>query len=66
MSTRIRSNLPQHQDRPSYSTESAEVFGADLTHDQRLQIFGGNLRRMATTIFRQKAITCKRPNPPPA
>jgi hypothetical protein len=32
---------------------------ADLTHDERLQIFGGNLRRIATPIFRQKGYNYK-------
>jgi predicted TIM-barrel fold metal-dependent hydrolase len=43
-----------HGPSRSYSTELAKVFDADLTHDQRLQIFGGNLRRIAAPIFRQK------------
>jgi uncharacterized protein len=37
-----------------YSTELSKVLDADLTHDQRLQIFGGNLRRLAAANFRQK------------
>lgn len=43
-----------HGPSRSYSTELSKVLDADLTHDQRLQIFGGNLRRLATPIFRQK------------
>lgn len=43
-----------HGPSRSYSTELSKVLDADLTHDQRLQIFGGNLRRIAATIFRQK------------
>jgi predicted TIM-barrel fold metal-dependent hydrolase len=43
-----------HGPSRSYSTELSKVFDADLTHDQRLQIFGGNLRRIATPIFKQK------------
>jgi uncharacterized protein len=43
-----------HGPSRSYSTELSKVLDADLTHDQRLQIFGGNLRRIATPIFRQK------------
>ena len=40
--------------RRSYSTELAKVLDADLTHDQLLAIFGGNLRRLAGLIFREK------------
>ena len=43
-----------HGPSRSYSTELSKVFDADLTHEQRLQIFGGNLRRLAAPIFRQK------------
>ena len=43
-----------HGPSRSYSTELSKVLDADLTHDQRLQIFGGNLRRIAAPIFRQK------------
>jgi predicted TIM-barrel fold metal-dependent hydrolase len=43
-----------HGPSRSYSTELSKVLDADLTHDQRLQVFGGNLRRIAAPIFRQK------------
>jgi predicted TIM-barrel fold metal-dependent hydrolase len=43
-----------HGPSRSYSTELSKVLDADLTHEQRLQIFGGNLRRLATPILRQK------------
>jgi predicted TIM-barrel fold metal-dependent hydrolase len=43
-----------HGPSRSYSTELSKVLDADLTHAERLQIFGGNLRRLATPIFRQK------------
>ena len=43
-----------HGPSRSYSTELSKVFDADLTEDQRLAIFGGNLRRLAGPIFRQK------------
>lgn len=43
-----------HGPSRSYSTELSKVFDADLTHDQRLEIFGGNLRRISASIFRQK------------
>jgi predicted TIM-barrel fold metal-dependent hydrolase len=45
-----------HGPSRSYSTELAKVLDADLTHAQRLQIFGGNLRRIAAPIFRQKRL----------
>lgn len=43
-----------HGPSRSYSTELSKVLDADLTFEQRLQIFGGNLRRIATPIFRRK------------
>jgi predicted TIM-barrel fold metal-dependent hydrolase len=43
-----------HGPSRSYSTELAKVFDADLTRPQREQIFGGNLRRLAGPIFRNK------------
>ena len=43
-----------HGPSRSYSTELSKVLDADLTHDQRLAIFGGNLRRIAAPILRQK------------
>lgn len=43
-----------HGPSRSYSTELSKVLDADLTHDERLQIFGGNLRRVAAPIFREK------------
>jgi len=43
-----------HGPSRSYSTELSKVLDADLTQEQRLQIFGGNLRRIAAPIFRQK------------
>jgi hypothetical protein len=43
-----------HGPSRSYSTELSKVLDADLTHDQRLAIFGGNLRRIAAPIFRRK------------
>ncbi len=43
-----------HGPSRSYSTELAKVLDADLTPAERLQIFGGNLRRIAEPIFRQK------------
>lgn len=46
-----------HGPSRSYSTELSKVLDADLTHDQRLQIFGGNLRRLVAPIFRDKGYT---------
>jgi predicted TIM-barrel fold metal-dependent hydrolase len=43
-----------HGPSRSYSTELSKVLDADLTHDQRLQIFGGNLRKIAARIFERK------------
>jgi len=43
-----------HGPSRSYSTELSKVLDADLTADQRLAIFGGNLRRIAGPIFRAK------------
>lgn len=43
-----------HGPSRSYSTELSKVFDADLSRDQQIKIFGGNLRRIATPIFRQK------------
>jgi len=43
-----------HGPSRSYSTELSKVLDADLTHEQRLAVFGGNLRRIAERIFRQK------------
>lgn len=40
----------------SYATELSKVLDADLSHEQRLLIFGGNLRRIATPIFQKKGI----------
>lgn len=38
----------------SYATELAKILDADLTQEQKVQIFGGNLRRIATAIFKKK------------
>jgi predicted TIM-barrel fold metal-dependent hydrolase len=43
-----------HGPSRSYSTELSKVLDADLTFDERLLIFGGNLRRIATPIFQRK------------
>lgn len=43
-----------HGPSRSYSTELSKVFDADLTEAERLQVFGGNLRRVAEPILRAK------------
>jgi predicted TIM-barrel fold metal-dependent hydrolase len=43
-----------HGPSRSYATELAKVLDAELTHAERLQIFGANLRRIAAPILRQK------------
>jgi predicted TIM-barrel fold metal-dependent hydrolase len=43
-----------HGPTRSYSTELSKVLDANLNDAQRRQIFGGNLRRIAAPIFRQK------------
>jgi len=46
-----------HGPSRSYATELSKVLDADLTHEQRLLIFGGNYRRLAEKIFRQKGLS---------
>jgi hypothetical protein len=43
-----------HGPSRSYSTELSKVLDSDLSGSQRHQILGGNLRRIATPIFRRK------------
>lgn len=43
-----------HGPSRSFATELSKVLDADLTSAQRMQIFGGNLRRLAARIFREK------------
>ena len=43
-----------HGPSRSYATELSKVFDSDSSDTQRRQIFGGNLRRIATPIFRRK------------
>jgi predicted TIM-barrel fold metal-dependent hydrolase len=43
-----------HGPSRSYSTELSKVLDADLMREQQLQIFGGNLRRLAAPIFQNK------------
>jgi predicted TIM-barrel fold metal-dependent hydrolase len=43
-----------HGPSRSFATELSKVLDADLTPEQRRKIFGGNYRRLAEKIFRQK------------
>ncbi len=43
-----------HTPSRSYATELSKVLDADLTTEQRMQILGGNLRRIAGPIFKKK------------
>jgi uncharacterized protein len=45
-----------HGPSRSYSTELSKVLDADLDDAQREKIFGGNLRRIAAPIFRDKGL----------
>lgn len=45
-----------HGPSRSYATELSKVLDADLSDAQRQQILGGNLRRIAAPIFRQKGL----------
>jgi hypothetical protein len=44
----------QHGPSRSVATELSKVLDADLTHEQRRMVLGGNYRRLAEKIFRQK------------
>jgi uncharacterized protein len=43
-----------HGSSRSYATELSKVLDADLTKAQRMQVLGGNVRRVWSTIFRQR------------
>lgn len=43
-----------HVTSRSFSTELSKVFDADLTDDQRMKVFGENLRRIAAPIMNEK------------
>ena len=45
-----------HGPSRSYATELGKVLNADLSPSDRVKIFGGNFRRYAASIFRQKGI----------
>jgi predicted TIM-barrel fold metal-dependent hydrolase len=45
-----------HGPSRSYATEFGKVLDADLSHRDRLKIFGGNFRQLAAPIFRQKGL----------
>jgi len=43
-----------HTPSRSYATELAKVLDADITHEERKLILGGNLRHLAAPIFKKK------------
>ncbi|MBI3863067.1 MAG: amidohydrolase family protein [Planctomycetia bacterium] len=45
-----------HVPSRSFATELAKVLDADITFEQRQQILGGNLRRIAAKIFQKKGL----------
>lgn len=46
-----------HGSSRSFSTEISKVLDADLTREQRMQILGGNVRRVWGKIFRDKGVS---------
>jgi len=46
-----------HGPSRSFATELSKVLDADLTPDERRKVFGGNYRRLAEKIFRQKGFS---------
>jgi predicted TIM-barrel fold metal-dependent hydrolase len=45
-----------HGPSRSYATELGKVLDADLSRAERMKIFGGNFRKLAAPIFRQKGL----------
>jgi hypothetical protein len=45
-----------HGPSRSYATELAKVLESDLSHADRLKVFGGNFRRLAAPILRRQGI----------
>ena len=45
-----------HGPSRSYATELGKVMDADISKADRMKIFGGNFRKMAAAIFRQKNV----------
>lgn len=45
-----------HGPSRSYATEFGKVLDADLSRSDRIKIFGGNFRKLAAPIFRQKGL----------
>jgi predicted TIM-barrel fold metal-dependent hydrolase len=43
----------------SYSTELSKVLDASISHSDRMKIFGGNYRRIASPVFKSKGVTIK-------
>lgn len=50
-----------HGPSRSYATELSKVLDADLTHEERMLILGGNLRRLAAPIFHDKGYSLEPP-----
>lgn len=48
-----------HGPSRSYATELSKVLDASISHSDRMKIFGGNYRRIAAGIFRNKGIPIK-------
>lgn len=48
-----------HGPSRSYSTELSKVLDANISHSDRMKIFGGNYRELAKRIFRDKGIPLK-------
>jgi uncharacterized protein len=45
-----------HGPSRSYATELGKVLDSDLSHADRMKVFGGNFRRLAAPIFRRKGL----------
>lgn len=45
-----------HGPSRSYATEIGKVLDADISHADRMKIFGGNLRRICAPVFRKKGL----------
>ena len=48
-----------HGPSRSFATELSKVLDANISHDQRMKIFGANYRRLTTKIFKTKGIDIK-------
>ena len=48
-----------HGPSRSFSTELSKVLDASISHADRMKIFGGNYRRLASPVFKKKGIVIK-------